>query len=769
MTPAVLGLMVLATAAPQQQMAQLNVPAGPLVQSLNRLAAQAEVDVILAVDLRGRQSAHLAGSMSPEAALRRMVAGQNARVVRVGRRQYRIEAAMRPRTVAVAAVVAAPVASAEPVQLSEVVITAPAGRGAMDEVSGRSVIDGAVVNPSGAPIGAEAVSDLAAGVDSTRQGAGRNKVFIRGVADSGFSGVLQSTVGQYFGDFRLGFGSPDPDLALIDIRQVDIFEGPQAGRFGAGSIGGIIRVTPEPPALDEVSSRVVVGATATDGGAAGGDLSFIGNRPLGQGAVRFVAWGRSDGGFIDNPVRGLKDVDRVDLLGGRLGLRTTIGAWTVDGLALYQRTAGEDAQSVADPDVLHKTADVAEPYSDEVALLGVTGTRRLGAGRLTSTFGVSRQVVDERFDVIDYMTLSPAVLDRRHTSLTLSSETRLEAALRPWLAWNGGVSIAWTEAEATRRQNNEIGVAPWPLVSRRRSEGEAALFGEAILTPTDSVKVSLGGRLSAVRAASRLIAPLWAIRDDTASTVEFAATPSLGLSWRRGGLTAFARYEEAERPGGVTEAAKGVKIYESDRIALAEAGVRWRLPGGSAKISAGRMDWSDIQADFVTPGGDLTVRNAGDGVIEFLDMKAAWSPTANLTMSGGLFVNDSRLRVSDFLVVGVANGEIPNVARVGANLAAGYDAGRIGPWPLRLNGTLRYIGKSRLGLEAPLDVEQGGYVRAEFTARLGDDRRAATLSISNPFNETATRFGLSSPYSLLDPQVAPLRPLTVRLGFDAAF
>ncbi len=68
-----------------------------------------------------------------------------------------------------------------------------------------------------------------------------------------------------------------------------------------------------------------------------------------------------------------------------------------------------------------------------------------------------------------------------------------------------------------------------------------------------------------------------------------------------------------------------------------------------------------------------------------------------------------------------------------------------------------------------LDVPQGGYLRSELTARLGDERRAVTVRLSNPFDTTGIRYGIGSPYQLSEPQAVPVRPLTLRLTFDAAF
>src|SRR3546814_20550030 len=70
--------------------------------------------------------------------------------------------------------------------------------------------------------GMDSILSRTASVSSTHLGPGRNKLFIRGIADSSFTGPTQSTVGQYFGDIRLSYNAPDPDLRLYDIDNVEI-------------------------------------------------------------------------------------------------------------------------------------------------------------------------------------------------------------------------------------------------------------------------------------------------------------------------------------------------------------------------------------------------------------------------------------------------------------------------------------------------------------------------------------------------------------------
>ena len=82
--------------------------------------------------------------------------------------------------------------------------------------------------------GTEAVLDLLPAVASTHLGPGRDKIYVRGVADSSFNGPSQSVVGLYLGDVRLTYNAPDPDLALYDMDRVELLEGPQGALYGTG-------------------------------------------------------------------------------------------------------------------------------------------------------------------------------------------------------------------------------------------------------------------------------------------------------------------------------------------------------------------------------------------------------------------------------------------------------------------------------------------------------------------------------------------------------
>lgn len=708
--------------------------------------------------------------MSADEAFRVVLATVDARAVRIGERMYRIEAAPRAITAAPRPIPILPTA-----QLSDIVVTAVPPVGDQTPV-GRSLVDSGALDRAEGAVASEAIADLSATVDSTRQGTGRNKLFVRGLADSAMNGPLQSTVGQYFGDLRLSYGSPDPDLVLVDMRRIEVFEGPQGTRFGVGAIGGILRLQPEPPAFDETTGRLIAGVGATSGGAMGGDVSLVANRPFGDNAAgRMVVYARREGGYLDNPVLGEKAVDGVETVGARGALRWTTGAWTIDLDILAQQTSAEDSQTTSRPAIgFTRLGQVAEPYESDVVLSGVTARRTFAWGALSSATSVSRQSLVERFDATQPADDNASFVDRSQTALSVSSELRVDTAPRNGWTWSGGVAVAAGETLAERRRQ-EVDAAPTSAygVDLTRTYAEATVFAEAAFSPAPNWSIAAGTRLSLVRIDTDIRAVSMATRQGgDLDGATFQLSPSLSARWNVSDqVTLFGRLERAVRPAGVSEADGAFGRYRGDRVTLTEIGARTRRPhrGLSGEVSAGWVDWRDVQADIVTQGGDLVTDNVGDGVICFISARGAWTPVPTLDLTGGVFVNASRLTSTRFSVIGGSRTDIPNVAPIGAQLSADYQAGRLFGEPLRLGADLRYVGQSRLGVGPMLDVPQGGYLRTELSARLGDERRSATLRISNPFDTKGVRYGIGSPYQLSELQAVPVRPLTVRLSLETAF
>ena len=240
------------------------------------------------------------GRMDLDSALSRLLDGSSCVALRPDSRTVVIRA--RPTPAPAPEARAAPPRPPGPALLGEIVVTADKTEGLLSASPyGLTAVDGRELQRQG-------ISDvhdltlLAAGVTVTNLGPGRDKVLLRGLSDGPLTGHTQSTVGLYLGDLRLTYNAPDPDLPLIDAARVEVLRGPQGSLYGAGSIGGILKVTPNAPDPREASARLTLGVASTAHGAASGEVHATANLPLpwGTSAVRVTAWNEVDGGYLDS-------------------------------------------------------------------------------------------------------------------------------------------------------------------------------------------------------------------------------------------------------------------------------------------------------------------------------------------------------------------------------------------------------------------------------------------------------------------------------------
>jgi iron complex outermembrane recepter protein len=108
--------------------------------------------------------------------------------------------------------------------------------------------------------------------------------------------VEQMPVGTYIGNSpTVGY------LPLTDLERVEVLRGPQGTLYGAGSLGGAIRLIPNSPKLDEWSGSVEASGTDT---AHSDDAGYMGsvllNAPLGPiAAIRMSGQYQYQPGFIN--------------------------------------------------------------------------------------------------------------------------------------------------------------------------------------------------------------------------------------------------------------------------------------------------------------------------------------------------------------------------------------------------------------------------------------------------------------------------------------
>ena len=794
------GLSLLAAALPAEAAPRaLDLPAGPLRDALAALGQQAGISV--AVDdatLWRRRVPAVRGTMEPGEALRRLVRGSNARVIALGGAGWRIVAGPPPPRPPVARAAPAPPPGARDDDQA-IVVTASKRETRLGEFAGSvTILDGADLMLGGER-GMESILARLASLSSTHLGAGRNKLFIRGIADSSFTGPTQATVGQYLGDMRLTYNAPDPDLRLYDIRSVEVLEGPQGTLYGAGSLGGIIRIVRNPAELDRTSASMSAGLSATQHGDPGGDIGGTVNLPIlaDTAALRVVGYGIREGGYIDDVLRRKNDVNRTGIYGGRAALRIAPGdGWTIDLGGVFQENHGRDSQ-YADRDLPRlERASLTDGGFDAAYRLGdvVIGKSWDGLSFLSST-GFVHQNLDERYDASPDGG-PPQTFAQRNRTRMFATENRLWRPMRDGFGWVVGASYT--------RNRTFLGRAlgpvdePLPTTGVLNKVGEITVYGEASVQPRRGLTLTAGARYTHAKLAgagdevAKQFEVMLARTGVTASRSEDTFLPSASVALSVvPGITMFARYQEGFRPGGLAIESDIVRRFRNDRVRTMETGLRLgerardRL---DAALSLAYARWDNIQADYVDSAGLPSTNNIGDGRIYSVSASIGWRPLTGLALDAAATYNDSRVtRPSEAFRQSLVNfvsrtdpvagadladeplGRIPNVARFTARFGADYRTLLRDDIELRAAGWLRYTGKSRLGVGPVLGEQQGNYIDTAATIRVGRPDFGVTIGITNLFDAVGNRFALGTPFGINGNQITPLRPRTVRIGIDRAF
>lgn len=641
-------------------------------------------------------------------------------------------------------------------------------------------IDGGEFAPLGVA-GTEAIEARSVGFSSTHLGAGRNKLFIRGIADSSFSGPTQSPVGQYLGDMRTTYSGPDPDLKLVDMQSVEILEGPQGTLYGSGALGGIVLLKPNMPSFDRMSGLVAAGTTATWHGDAGYDLSGMLNAPLGSSAaLRVVGYRSREGGYVDNRATGEKDINDVDIRGARATLSAElVPDWFVDVSGVGQRIDGDDSQYADEAGSgLSRSSLVDQPFSSDFTLASFVIRKDTGAIRFRSTTGMSWQDVDENFDAS--ANGETRQLRQRSKARALSNETRLWRPMADGYSWLVGFSSIRHRYRVDRDVQTPGG--RFDLAGVENEVGETTVYGEAGVEIRKGLEASLGARFthSELSGSGEHLSPLVLARldEDDGEREETRFLPSFSLLARPvEGLTLYARYQQGFRPGGLSIAGDTVRLYRNDRLGTAEAGFRYGRPGvdrfdlqGGATLS----HWKDIQADFLDASGLPVTDNIGDGRVWTVTANGGVRLTPELRLEAGFALNDGKITrptQAFTLLAGPSEGsmEIPNIARFVARGAIDWRTSLSTDWTLEANAYARFVGKSRLGIGPHLGESQGEYLDSGLIVRVAADRRAISLSVTNLTDESGNRFAFGAPIATGGDQITPLRPRTIRLGFEQGF
>ncbi len=784
-----LGVGSIATSSVAQGAAaqRFDVPAGSIGRVASSLAVQGRVTITVTdPGVAALRSPGVRGSFGIRDAITRALRGTNATAVYYDARTIAIvrrtgSARLKPRkTPNEKPPNEKPLPTVEP-DHGDIVVMASKQRSPLDRYPGSVKLielDRGWVARHGAD-GSAALTDTLPMVGSTNLGPARNKLFIRGIADSSFNGPSQATVGQYLGDVRLNYNAPDPNLNLYDLERIEVLVGPQGTLYGASSLGGVIRLVPNSPDADAVAGSVSVGGSATQDGGLGGDFAAMVNVPIiaGKLAVRLVGFVTQGGGYIDAPLRDRHDINSTFSVGQRLVVRfTPDSGWSFDAGLVIQNSKSRDGQYTlrGDPPLTRDNA-FAQPFHNDYYLTHFTAAGPVGDAELLTTTSVANHELTTVFDATGADgTTTPTRLREDNFILLLTHETRVTGGT-PAAPWVAGLSSIYSLSALLR----SLG----PVDRRSATSGvlnerlEAAAFGQVSQPLSTTVTGTIGGRFTLAHSSGLPIDESGLGTDGVSRNAQRFST-TLALSWQpTSSFTGFFHFQQGYRAGGLTLAPTGsaqtAQRFASDDLTMNEIGFRLGKEGRdrfSMRAAVFAADWNDIQADLVDSTGLPYTANIGRGRILGLDADLTWRPHPAMTITAAAFVNASDVTKPAAGFGGPGTNPFPNIASNGERIAVNWHKTVGNDIEASVTGSVRYVGKSRLGIAPLLDLPQGGYAVGSVGGRLDIGRYGIALDIDNIANTRANSFAFGNPFGVAaGNQITPVRPRTIRLGIDAQF
>lgn len=748
-----------AKAQPQQ----IDIRAGTLPAALAELSRQTGVSVGLAGIIPAHPTPSIHGRMALESALRRLLKGSGLQAVPAGPNIWRLEPASAKRPALPRPLIIA--------KLDDIIVTARKRDEPLREVP----ISIAVLRPDFAQAmaahrGVHDVLAFSEGVVTTNLGPGRDRIFLRGVADSAFNGSTQSTVNLFLDEARVSYATPDPDLRMVDIDRIEVLRGPQGTLYGSGALGGIVRIVPNKPDLRDWTGMAAMEATKVAHGGFGGVGEAVINAPIlsDQLAVRIAAYADQGGGWIDDAERDRQNVNR----SRRFGTRAALGwrfadAWRADFGLTAQWLNVRDSQYAFRR--LERSTTLAEPHDNDFLAATATLQGKVGALDVTSVTAYVTHEFSSIFDATSQAgllghTAPIAFKDLRQLRL-VTQEVRLSdpVATRPWV-----VGANLLQAENTLRDSFlPDGSSAVEVTLQHNDSLEVALFGEATQKFGAKWSATIGVRAYLARVDNEQSGQA---RHHASKS---GLTPSFNLSWHPDEhVMLWVRYASAVRPGGINpNGDPQSRSFRSDDLKSMEFG--WRIASANNKIrlngSLFGLRWENVQSDIL--GTDNLIRTINAGTARNIGAElSAMFRIQPFTLETNLTLQHGRLYrpASAANALGDDN-RLPVLPDYAGGLKLSY-ARMLADLPFHAFMSVRYTGPARLSFDPSLGRPMGDFWVGDVGADISKGNWKVGITVANLLDQRENSFGFGNPFTIRSiDQRTPFQPRTLSLRVETHF
>jgi iron complex outermembrane receptor protein len=494
-------------------------------------------------------------------------------------------------------------------------------------------------------------------------GAGRSDLYLRGVSSPS---VGQSTVGLYLDEIPMAFAGFQPDLNLFDMQRIEILKGPQGTLYGEGALGGALKMITNKPNLSTFEAAAEGTYSGTAGGQPNNNVSGMINLPLLQGhlGLRLVVGRHVDGGWIDNPRIGQKDVNDGDGDSVRAELR-----WVpIESLDVLFTYAAQHSHYDAEPfidygstqyDVQNRAFN--EANSEGMTTYNLTANYSASYGTWTISSSRMRRSLQELLD----LETSAAQLDAAFgtTGLVIpnqqvsyfdidSDEVRFTSPNSGAFKWVAGAFYKERREPFVSHVPTPSSIIPFVgtdlyLNVVDTSDKERALFGEGTYDLTSRLHLTAGGRLS--HETDHVRSDLFVfyagqIPTQIGDASYSSFTPRVSLSYDVSkGNTVYATVAKGYRSGGANyqiDPTQGDPLtFRPDSVINYEIGDKasWLSDRVFSELAVYHMDWKDIQVFQQSADGarSFTV-NGGKASSNGLEWTVSARPIEHFDVAAGV-------------------------------------------------------------------------------------------------------------------------------------
>jgi iron complex outermembrane receptor protein len=669
-------------------------------------------------------------------------------------------------------------------QLQEIVVTA---QKRSESIQGIALAVSALTGEQLSKMGAVRFEDFALSAPSVSfiaLGPVQDKVVMRGISSGTTFDAQTPSTGYYIDDVPVSstFNSGGTDLRLFDINHIEVLRGPQGTLYGAGAMGGAIRVITNQPDLTKFSGLTEVTGAYIANKAGEVDVNAMVNIPLVEDhlALRVVGVFSHQNGYIDAPNQGLKGVNGGELAGGRAAMK-----WVPTADLSITLTGFYQHDVFGDPNIEDLSLDKKPLYGD----LTVNQYVRVHEEALTA---IGNLVVEYH---LPWATLTSSSSYAHNTTNftndnTLNTGVEFNAALGLPAAAQAPYSSALPDnsfnyVEELRLVSNEVDPFKWivgtyfqhqNLVVHREDRFDAAsipgslgitpisyftdtrqttyaLFAEGTYDLTPHWKATVGGRYTYVPTEfyAKVYGAAFGVLDPADAFVGSGSAPSSDFSPKfeltylpADRLLFYAEIAKGFRPGSANAPLPGIPSkLDPDHLWDYEIGAKTEWLDGRLIANAAiyYIDWKGIQVvtSTLTFPNIPYLGNAGTAVSKGAEFELKARPDKDWLFSLSASYTNARF-TRDSPTLNVANGErIAVVPQVSGMASADYTH----PLSASINGfahfDVRYQGNVLTGYSL---TDQGQYTSAYSIGdlRVGADFTGgfqASVFVNNLWDERA--------------------------------